>query len=107
MMLELVLDIYLSVFFLKQKSSYEMRISDWSSDVCSSDLVQARLEDAVGQQVVEPRVGALDDQGRQRGHGAGGVLDHVAHDRLEAVGDAVELVLQRRGDAHEIGRAHV
>src|SRR3546814_6946704 len=51
-----------------------MRISDWSSDVCSSDL--------------------------QRGHGAGGVLDHVAHDRLEAVGDAVELVLQRRGDAH-------
>jgi hypothetical protein len=31
---------------------------------------------------------------------AGGVLDHVAHDRLEAVGDAVELVLQRRGDAH-------
>src|SRR3546814_8912817 len=27
-------------FFFKQKSAYEMRISDWSSDVCSSDLVQ-------------------------------------------------------------------
>src|SRR3546814_14443011 len=27
------------VFFFKQKTAYEMRISDWSSDVCSSDLV--------------------------------------------------------------------
>src|SRR3546814_6530894 len=27
-----------SFFFFKQKTSYEMRISDWSSDVCSSDL---------------------------------------------------------------------
>src|SRR3546814_1438603 len=32
--------IFLSLFFFffKQKSAYEMRISDWSSDVCSSDL---------------------------------------------------------------------
>src|SRR3546814_1118070 len=30
--------IYLFLFFFKQKTSYEMRISDWSSDVCSSDL---------------------------------------------------------------------
>src|SRR3546814_9007848 len=30
-------------FFFKQKTAYEMRISDWSSDVCSSDL-PARLE---------------------------------------------------------------
>src|SRR3546814_1938398 len=28
------------VFFFKQKTAYEMRISDWSSDVCSSDLKQ-------------------------------------------------------------------
>src|SRR3546814_2454149 len=27
------------VFFFKQKTAYEMRISDWSSDVCSSDLL--------------------------------------------------------------------
>src|SRR3546814_1078812 len=27
-------------FFFKQKTAYEMRISDWSSDVCSSDLQQ-------------------------------------------------------------------
>src|SRR3546814_6396320 len=29
------------LFFFKQKTSYEMRISDWSSDVCSSDLLNA------------------------------------------------------------------
>src|SRR3546814_3007721 len=29
-------------FFFKQKTAYEMRISDWSSDVCSSDLVRER-----------------------------------------------------------------
>src|SRR3546814_2881157 len=28
-------------FFFKQKTAYEMRISDWSSDVCSSDLLVA------------------------------------------------------------------
>src|SRR3546814_4556458 len=28
-------------FFFKQKTAYEMRISDWSSDVCSSDLIKA------------------------------------------------------------------
>src|SRR3546814_7006391 len=30
-------------FFFKQKTAYEMRISDWSSDVCSSDLVAGGL----------------------------------------------------------------
>src|SRR3546814_4503284 len=30
--------VVLIVFFFKQKTAYEMRISDWSSDVCSSDL---------------------------------------------------------------------
>src|SRR3546814_9542297 len=29
------------VFFFKQKTAYEMRISDWSSDVCSSDLLDS------------------------------------------------------------------
>src|SRR3546814_12188608 len=29
-----------SVFFFRQKTAYEMRISDWSSDVCSSDLLR-------------------------------------------------------------------
>src|SRR3546814_11934669 len=34
----------LCFFFFKQKTAYDMRISDWSSDVCSSDLVRAGLE---------------------------------------------------------------
>src|SRR3546814_2746630 len=32
-------------FFLKQKTAYEVRISDWSSDVCSSDRAVQRLSD--------------------------------------------------------------
>src|SRR3546814_4172682 len=32
------------VFFFKQKTAYEMRISDWSSDVCSSDLDRTLAE---------------------------------------------------------------
>src|SRR3546814_21039369 len=31
--------IHIGFFFFKQKTAYEMRISDWSSDVCSSDLL--------------------------------------------------------------------
>src|SRR3546814_1723663 len=37
-------DVGVAVFFFKQNTAYEMRISDWSSDVCSSDL----LVNAVG-----------------------------------------------------------
>src|SRR3546814_9876133 len=33
---------FVSCFFFKQKTAYEMRISDWSSDVCSSDLLPSR-----------------------------------------------------------------
>src|SRR3546814_1266068 len=33
-----MLDCVCFFFFFKQKTAYEMRISDWSSDVCSSDL---------------------------------------------------------------------
>src|SRR3546814_17475179 len=36
--------IVLFFFFFKQKTAYEMRISDWSSDVCSSDLRAPPLE---------------------------------------------------------------
>src|SRR3546814_957059 len=34
-------------FFVKQKAAYEMRISDWSSDVCSSDLQREGVDDVV------------------------------------------------------------
>src|SRR3546814_8140377 len=38
-----LLGLFISVFFFKQKTAYEMRISDWSSDVCSSDLNNANI----------------------------------------------------------------
>src|SRR3546814_10108799 len=34
-------------FFVKQKTAYEMRISDWSSDVCSSDLLDGDFHEVV------------------------------------------------------------
>src|SRR3546814_2329835 len=61
-------------FFFKQKTAYEMRISDWSSDVCSSDLVAAhgRNDHQLGgpvvlQQVLDGLVGPLRVGGTGRG----------------------------------------
>src|SRR3546814_2668528 len=42
-------------FFFKQKTAYEMRISDWSSDVCSSDLVAAQHAGALLGRTLCPR----------------------------------------------------
>src|SRR3546814_3938459 len=36
--------IFFFFFFFKQKTAYEMRISDWSSDVCSSDLMAVTVQ---------------------------------------------------------------
>src|SRR3546814_1908442 len=44
------------IFFFKQKTAYEMRISDWSSDVCSSDLLVRFDND---QHVVRRETGSL------------------------------------------------
>src|SRR3546814_5570429 len=48
----LVMEVELVLFF-KQKTAYEVRISDWSSDVCSSDLIRAQ-PDPVGKRRVNP-----------------------------------------------------
>src|SRR3546814_1132331 len=45
------------VFFFKQKTAYEMRISDWSSDVCSSDLSPA----ADGSEILDTASSTRDD----------------------------------------------
>src|SRR3546814_7996143 len=39
-MIDVVCYLFYVFFFFKQKTAYEMRISDWSSDVCSSDLLE-------------------------------------------------------------------
>src|SRR3546814_17234775 len=45
--------LYVFFFFFKQKTAYEMRISDWSSDVCSSDLATTCRSTSA-----DPQVGA-------------------------------------------------
>src|SRR3546814_6539074 len=50
----LFVSLFVFFFFFKQKTAYEMRISDWSSDVCSSDLPEEqdhRRGDAKGDHV--------------------------------------------------------
>src|SRR3546814_8983017 len=52
------------LFFFKQKTAYERRISDWSSDVCSSDLALADPDDRPatrqGQHQEVVRIGGVD-----------------------------------------------
>src|SRR3546814_10070102 len=59
-----VLDFLLFFFFFKQKTAYEMRISDWSSDVCSSDLM--RYEDAAADDFTPLSVSMPGPTGRYR-----------------------------------------
>src|SRR3546814_18811998 len=56
-------------FFFKQKTAYEVRISDWSSDVCSSDL--ARLAEAArswSDLLEDALIEAVGEQGGVRSH---------------------------------------
>src|SRR3546814_1046106 len=48
------------LFFFKQKTAYEMRISDWSSDVCSSDLATGG-ENQADLRVLAPGIDRLPD----------------------------------------------
>src|SRR3546814_1504351 len=72
-------------FFFKQKTAYEMRISDWSSDVCSSDLPLVReerlvlLDDLAGVGVDEFAEVALAVR-HVIGCASGGVFAHRQHD---------------------------
>src|SRR3546814_10131482 len=87
-------------FFFKQKTAYEMRISDWSSDVCSSDLGRRlsrwhSADRALGLVVSRygddraPRAAAQHDPGAAHPH----------PQQLQA--DAAELVLHRRAVQHQ------
>src|SRR3546814_16093128 len=56
------------VFFFKQKTAYEMRISDWSSDVCSSDLPPSPAAISEAKTRLQA-IGALAGDGRITVHG--------------------------------------
>src|SRR3546814_1238450 len=63
-------------FVFKQKTAYEMRISDWSSDVCSSDLIRTPDVYIVPRADGELVVGAsMEDQGFDGRSTAGAVYD--------------------------------
>src|SRR3546814_8885424 len=46
--------LFMYFFFFKQKTAYEMRISDWSSDVCSSDLPRAAAPIGIQASITAP-----------------------------------------------------
>src|SRR3546814_5646049 len=75
-------------FFFKQKTAYEMRISDWSSDVCSSDLGAAQCDGRLGrilEQLVERlqrlRVGLRRLERLDRRAGAAAAADQRSEER--------------------------
>src|SRR3546814_4241635 len=89
----------LSVFFFKQKTAYEMRISDWSSDVCSSDLELAGLDggaDAVEHERRASRAGAV-------AGGSGGL--EARHYRGGGVREADAVELDATGRIHQVDRS--
>src|SRR3546814_5504361 len=65
------------VFFFKQKTAYEMRISDWSSDVCSSDLLAKEATEAIGKEIREPDI-LLTNKATGRNHIIGQQIEHAA-----------------------------
>src|SRR3546814_6211773 len=98
-------------FFFKQKTAYEMRISDWSSDVCSSDLVEPVLR--IGERCAPER---HDRVAHVFVDGAAMALDHTSLLTQEGVHQCgqlagIELFRDGREAAHvrkqQIGRAHV
>src|SRR3546814_974804 len=99
-------------FFFKQKTAYEMRISDWSSDVCSSDLfLAAHVAADRGLALVagdDLHLGRLADHAHGRAH-------RLAREELQEVWHALAADLLVVGEAEmdrcreivPIGRAHV
>src|SRR3546814_3161512 len=87
-------------FFFKQKTAYEMRINDWSSDVCSSDLARERLARSgisIGHAAIT--AGTLGGLVRDRETGAVAILsnNHVlANSNQGTVGDAILRSEERR-----------
>src|SRR3546814_5365848 len=81
------------LFFVKQKTAYEMRISDWSSDVCSSDLLRRymrRLKDHNnGVAAPSPTVDEIEDN-------AGYTVFDAGND--EDAGDAPAIIAETRVD---------
>src|SRR3546814_5669345 len=103
------------VFVFKQETAYEMRISEWSSDVCSSDLAERDIDRAAGGVFPLRLLAALDrldgvlDQVGERLAYLAAVAGHHQGLRWRRVAE-LHLRLRRALQEYsllEIGRAHV
>src|SRR3546814_8679813 len=106
-----ILDSFLLFFFFKQKTAYEMRISDWSSDVCSSDLnwfaapaepAEVGAAEAFEQQVES---GPRKPQCPERDENDQRVIEALPVQIVHIVEHPEEVPRPPRIAAHEIGRA--
>src|SRR3546814_9976285 len=92
-------------FFFKQKTAYEMRISDWSSDVCSSDLLLGAQRSLLGEAEGDDAAG----EAVRHGHHPGIVRVQHRGAVFRQAGDDLGLFLGDRLDRmerlEEIGRA--
>src|SRR3546814_14207433 len=94
-------------FFVKQKTAYEMRISDWSSDVCSSDLGEPATPQPKGRALAElPTVFVLSGPnlnllGTREPEIYGHDTLNDIHARLEAQAAELGLRLECRQTNHE------
>src|SRR3546814_4612720 len=89
-------------FFFKQKTAYEMRITDWSSDVCSSDL-HARLPHGAAEGLRRRRLRVLHQLREPQGPPSPGDSQGGAAVPLEE--PAPPGAHRGGGDAGQIGRA--
>src|SRR3546814_9315413 len=96
-------------FFFKQKTAYEMRISDWSSDVCSSDLLTTfRHLHALGLRYhLDRRTGGLSRVIERGVKGIEFVLSFMLFNILPTLLEIVLVCGILWGLFDEIGRAHV
>src|SRR3546814_4364646 len=94
------------ICFFKQKTAYEMRISDWSSDVCSSDLVNYSASKAG---VIGAAKALAVELGKRRitvNCVAPGLIDTDMLDAELPIEEMLKMVpAQRMGTPEEIGRA--
>src|SRR3546814_8974379 len=96
-------------FFFKQKTAYELRISDWSSDVCSSDLERVRSENVGECGIVDHPHRSVDQRGAARGIGftprpCQPLFGKVAAASGRSGGQPLEQSVKQRAPTRGIGR---
>src|SRR3546814_879427 len=89
------------LFFFKQKTAYEMRISDWSSDVCSSDLNGEQAEFIIARTAAD-KAGAVGIGVERAGRIVARALQHRSDAPIPRIGGDIAAVLGEIGAHGEI-----